>query len=627
MNLISVESVSKSYGEKVLFKDVSFGIHTNHKIALVAKNGTGKSSLLKILAQADVPDSGNVSFKSDIKVAYLSQTDQYDPEKTIVENVIDYTKEPFKTIVAYEKATNDPNTTPEKYDELITKMEVLGAWDFEFKIEEILSKLKFQNIKEKAGNLSGGQIKRLNLAKTLLIDADVYLLDEPTNHLDLEMIEWLEKYLATQSGAFLLITHDRYFLEVVCDEILELDGGSLYKYDGNFSYYLEKRAERYANLQSTIDKAQNLFKKELDWVRRQPKARGTKSKSRVENFHEVKKVAKQRIDDKTMEFLVNPPRVGTKILEFHNVGKSFGDKVIINKFDYLFKKGEKIGVIGNNGVGKSTLIKLILEQEKLDAGKIVIGETIDIGHFSQETIKLKADKKVIEVVKDIAEYVPLKSGKKMSALQLLERFLFSSDMHYQFVSKLSGGEKRKLQLLTVLMRNPNFLILDEPTNDLDIYTLAALEDYLDNFPGCVLIVSHDRYFTDKMVDHIFVFEGNGVVRDFPGNYTQYRVQLKKELSDKKKGIEFAEPKIIAKAPEVKVDKPAVKLTYAEKKELEGIEGEISKLEQKQVEMHEQLSETPEKIKDNEVFFKELGDLTTLIEQKTERWFELLEKKG
>jgi ABC transport system ATP-binding/permease protein len=488
-------------------------------------------------------------------------------------------------------------------------------------VQQILSVLKLENTKQLIGSLSGGQKKRVALAKVLLSEADFLLLDEPTNHLDLDMIEWLENYLSTAKSTILMVTHDRYFLEVVCDTILEMSDKTLFKYMGNFSYYLEKKAEREDQLQSTIEKAKNTFRKELDWIRRQPKARGTKQKARVDNFQEVKKVASQRLDEDELDLPVKMERLGSKIVEFHKVSKSFPDRVILDDFSYHFQRNERLGIVGNNGTGKTTFLKLLLEQEEPDKGKIVVGETVVFGYYSQDFIKVSDDMKVIDVVREIAEYIPLEKGRQMSAAQLLERFLFPRDMHYNFVYKLSGGEKRRLKLLRVLMSNPNFLILDEPTNDLDIFAMAALEEYLRQFQGCLIVVSHDRYFMDKMVDHLFVFEGQGQIKDIVGNYTTFR----KTQQDEKRESKVVVPVPVKAAEPVKEPKQEPvkkKMSFKEKLEFEQIEKDLDLLEAEKTEIAMKISNPDNDSQTNYKLGQRLGEVVRLIEEKTERWLEL-----
>jgi ATP-binding cassette subfamily F protein uup len=621
MNYLSVENLTKSFGDRLLFADLTFGIDQGQKVAIVAKNGSGKTTLLRCLMDLEQIDSGRVVYRNDIRVAFMEQTENMDETQTILESIFDHDLPELKALKKYNEALidNDQDKLNECYEELTE----LNAWDYEVRVNQILSVLKLTDSKRMIGSLSGGQKKRVALAKTLLSDADFMILDEPTNHLDLDMIEWLESYLSTSKSTLLMVTHDRYFLEVVCDTIFELSDETLYQYKGNFSYYLEKKAEREEQTQATIDKARNTFRKELEWIRRQPKARSTKSKSRVDAFDDIKKTAHQRIDKDEIDIPIKMERLGTKILELHHMGKSFGETKILNDFSYHFKRKERVGIVGQNGAGKTTFLNLIQGKETLDKGKVVVGETIVFGYYSQELIQVDPDKRVIEVIKDIAEYIPLEKGKQLSAAQLLERFLFSRDVHYQYVHKLSGGEKRRLKLLTVLMSNPNFLILDEPTNDLDIFVMSVLEDYLQLFEGCLIVVSHDRYFMDKMVDHLFVFEGDGEIKDIIGNYTDYRKNQKLEAREIKNNppkevVVNEEPKVVEKPVEKR------KLSFKEKQEYDNLPNEIDKLEQEKERLTQELSDgskTNQQIMD---LGNQLAKVVADLEQKSDRWLELAE---
>jgi ABC transport system ATP-binding/permease protein len=619
MNYLSVENLTKSFGDRILFQDITFGIDQGQKVAIVAKNGSGKTTLLRCLMNMESIDRGRVVYRKDIRVAFMEQTENLPENQTIMECVFDHDLPELQLIKTYNEAllNNDEDALTELYQQLSE----LNAWDMEVKVQQILSVLKLENTKQLIGSLSGGQKKRVALAKVLLSEADFLLLDEPTNHLDLDMIEWLENYLSTAKSTILMVTHDRYFLEVVCDTILEMSDKTLFKYMGNFSYYLEKKAEREDQLQSTIEKAKNTFRKELDWIRRQPKARGTKQKARVDNFQEVKKVASQRLDEDELDLPVKMERLGSKIVEFHKVSKSFPDRVILDDFSYHFQRNERLGIVGNNGTGKTTFLKLLLEQEEPDKGKIVVGETVVFGYYSQDFIKVSDDMKVIDVVREIAEYIPLEKGRQMSAAQLLERFLFPRDMHYNFVYKLSGGEKRRLKLLRVLMSNPNFLILDEPTNDLDIFAMAALEEYLRQFQGCLIVVSHDRYFMDKMVDHLFVFEGQGQIKDIVGNYTTFR----KTQQDEKRESKVVVPVPVKAAEPVKEPKQEPvkkKMSFKEKLEFEQIEKDLDLLEAEKTEIAMKISNPDNDSQTNYKLGQRLGEVVRLIEEKTERWLEL-----
>lgn len=621
MNYLSVENLTKSFGDRLLFADLTFGIDQGQKVAIVAKNGSGKTTLLRCLMDLEQIDSGRVVYRNDIRVAFMEQTENMDESQTILESIFDHDLPELKALKKYNEALidNDQDKLNECYEELTE----LNAWDYEVRVNQILSVLKLTDSKRLIGSLSGGQKKRVALAKTLLSDADFMILDEPTNHLDLDMIEWLESYLSTSKSTLLMVTHDRYFLEVVCDTIFELSDETLYQYKGNFSYYLEKKAEREEQMQSTIDKARNTFRKELEWIRRQPKARSTKSKSRVDAFQDIKNTAHQRIDKDEIDIPIKMERLGTKILELHHMGKSFDNTKILNDFSYHFKRKERVGIVGQNGAGKTTFLNLIQDKEPLDKGKVVVGETIVFGYYSQELIQVDPDKRVIEVIKDIAEFIPLEKGKQLSAAQLLERFLFSRDVHYQYVHKLSGGEKRRLKLLTVLMSNPNFLILDEPTNDLDIFVMSVLEDYLQLFEGCLIVVSHDRYFMDKMVDHLFVFEGDGEIKDIIGNYTDYRKNQKLEARESKnnpiKEVEVkTEPKVIEKPIEKR------KLSFKEKQEYENLPSEIERLEEKKELLTVELSDGSKSNQQVMEIGAELAKVVTELELKSDRWLELAE---
>ncbi len=621
MNYLSVENLTKSFADRLLFADLTFGIDQGQKVAIVAKNGSGKTTLLRCLMDLEQIDSGRVVFRNDIRVEFMEQTENMDESQTILESIFDHDLPELKALKKYNEALidNDQDKLNECYEELTE----LNAWDYEVRVNQILSVLKLTDSRRLISSLSGGQKKRVALAKTLLSEADFMILDEPTNHLDLDMIEWLESYLSTSKSTLLMVTHDRYFLEVVCDTIFELSEENLYQYKGNFSYYLEKKAEREEQMQSTIDKARNTFRKELDWIRRQPKARSTKSKSRVDAFDDIKKTAHQRIDKDEIEISIKMERLGTKILELHHMRKAFGETKILNDFSYHFKRKERVGIVGQNGAGKTTFLNLIQNKEPLDKGKVVVGETIVFGYYSQELIQVDPDKRVIEVIKDIAEFIPLEKGKQLSAAQLLERFLFSRDAHYQYVHKLSGGEKRRLKLLTVLMSNPNFLILDEPTNDLDIFVMSVLEDYLQLFEGCLIVVSHDRYFMDKMVDHLFVFEGDGEIKDILGNYTDYRKNQKLEARE----IKNNPPKeVVVKEETTVIEKPIEKrkLSFKEKQEYENLPTDIEQLESEKERLTNELSDGTRNNQQIMELGNQLAKVVSDLEQKSDRWLELAE---
>jgi ATP-binding cassette subfamily F protein uup len=619
MNFLSVESVTKSYGDRVLFSDVSFGIDQGQKVAIVAKNGAGKTTLLNCLMGKESTDSGNIVFRNDIQVAFMEQAESLPLNKTIYEVIYDHANPKLRLIKRYNDALekNDEKALSNLFQELTD----LDAWDLESQVKQFLSVFKLEDVKQEIASLSGGQKKRITLIKVLLSDADFLLLDEPTNHLDLDMIEWLESYLSNSKSTLLMVTHDRYFLEVVCDTILELANETLYKYKGNFSYYLEKKAEREEQLQSTVEKARNTFRKELDWIRRQPKARGTKQKARIDSFHEVKKVATTNLSESELDLPVKMERLGSKIVEFHKVSKAYDSKKILTSFSYNVQRKERLGIVGKNGTGKTTFLKMMMGETPVDSGKIVIGDTVVFGHFSQELKEVDPDYKVIDVVKEVAEFIPLEKGKQLSAAQLLERFLFPRSMHYNFVRKLSGGERRRLKLLRVLMSNPNYLILDEPTNDLDIFAMAVLEDYLRGFQGCLIVVSHDRYFMDKMVDHLFVFESEGVIVDIIGNYTTYRKNQKSTTKTKSK----AQVAQKDQSPEVQFKaKEKVKLSFKEKLEYETLEKDIEKLESDKREMTASLSQGNLNGAQVLELGEQLAKVVELIELKTNRWLELSE---
>jgi len=613
VNLISVENIVKSYGDKVLIQDISFGINNDQKIAFVAKNGAGKTTLLNIIAGVDVPDSGQIVIRKGLKIAYLSQKDDLDESLTIEQTIFNSDNETLKVIEQYENALKNPEDA-DAYQKAFDLMEQNHAWDFETQYKQILFKLKLSDLDLKVSLLSGGQKKRLSLTLILIHKPDLFILDEPTNHLDLEMIEWLEKYLIKEKVTLFMVTHDRYFLERVCNDIIELDQGKLYRYKGNYSYFLQKKEERIALEQVTIGKAKNLFKKELDWMRRQPKARTTKSKSRIDDFYAIKEKAHQRRQDHKVQLEINMERLGSKILELHYISKSFDDKNLFQDFDYVFKRGERIGIIGKNGTGKSTFLNIITGSLQVDSGRVVIGETVKFGYYTQSGIHIKEGQKVIEVIKEYGEYIPLTKGRKISAGQLLEKFLFDNKKQYDFVEKLSGGELKRLFLCTVLIQNPNFLILDEPTNDLDIVTLQVLEDFLLDFPGNLLVVSHDRYFMDKIVDHLFVFEGEGKITGFPGNYSDYRVYEDSKPSSNKD---------LLKKEDTRKSIPTIgSLSSQEKREFGKLEKDIANLEKKKEQIESQFNKDEIEVdKINETSIK-LQQITTDLELKEERWLEL-----
>jgi ABC transport system ATP-binding/permease protein len=617
VNYLSVENISKSFGERTLFKDISFGINKDQKIAFIAKNGSGKTTIMSIINGLDEPDTGQVVLRKSIKMAFLSQNTNLQDELTIEESIFASDNETLKVIEAYEKALENPDDS-DAYQKAFDDMDRHDAWDFETQYKQILFKLKLEDFKLKVKNMSGGQKKRLSLAIILINRPDLLILDEPTNHLDLEMIEWLESYFAKENITLFMVTHDRFFLERVCNEIIELDNGKLYQYKGNYSYYLEKKEERLVSENSSIDKAQNLFVKELAWMRRQPKARTTKSKSRQDDFYVIKEKAESRRKDNVVELEINMERMGSKIIELHKISKKFKDHVILDNFSYDFQRGARIGIIGKNGTGKSTFLNLLTGTIPLDGGKVVVGDTIKIGYYTQSGINPKPGQRVIDVIKEYGEYIPLMKGKIISASQLLERFLFDAKKQYDFVEKLSGGELKRLYLCTVLIQNPNFLILDEPTNDLDIVTLNVLESFLLDFPGCLLVVSHDRYFMDKIVDHLFVFRGQGEIENFPGNYSDFRA-YEDSADIAQKDENKAEKK------EWKQNNPTGNLTFNEQKEYQKIEKEIKDLELEKVKIEQLFSDGKVADSDISAKAKELENIINKMEDKEERWFELSAK--
>ncbi|MBA6315058.1 ABC-F family ATP-binding cassette domain-containing protein [Cellulophaga baltica] len=619
MNLLSVENIAKAYGEHVLFSDISFGINKDQKIALIAKNGSGKTSILNILSGLDTPDSGQVNYRKGIRVSFLDQEPNLDPNLTIEETIFASDNEILKVIRAYEHALENPEEA-DAYQTAFEGMERFQAWDFETQYKQILSKLNLNDIHLKVEILSGGQKKRLALANALINKPDLLVLDEPTNHLDLEMIEWLEQYFAKENMTLFMVTHDRYFLERVCNEIIELDEGVMYPYKGNYSYYLEKKENRLEQEATEQHKSKLLFKKELDWMRRQPKARTTKSKSRQDDFYEIKEKASKRRNENEVELEINMERMGSKILELHKISKSYPGKPILDKFEYNFLRGERLGIIGKNGAGKSTFLNILSGNDEPDSGKVIVGETIKFGYYTQKGINIKEGQKVIDVIREFGDYIPLAKGRQISAQQLLERFLFDRKKQYDFVDKLSGGERKRLYLCTILIQNPNFLILDEPTNDLDIVTLNVLESFLMDFPGCLLVVSHDRYFMDKIVDHLFVFRGDAVVEDFPGNYSDFRSYEDSAVLESRAAKKENTPTEADKGTKKKEEKK--KLTFNEQKEFTNIEREIKKLEAKKEATQQKFADpalTGDEIDKLSIALKEIE---AAIEVKTERWFEL-----
>jgi ABC transport system ATP-binding/permease protein len=620
MNYLTVENLTKSYNGKLLFEDISFGIEKGEKIALIAKNGAGKTTLLNIIAAKDIPETGKVALRKDIKLSYLLQNPKMNENFSVMEVVFDSDSEPIKTILNYEEIldkVNNSNTPANQkaLEDIMQKMDALDAWNYETKIKEILFRFKITDLSQKVYELSGGQQKRLALAKIITEKSDLIILDEPTNHLDVEMIEWLEKYLNNLNTSLLIVTHDREFLNNVCNEIIELENGNIYKYKGNFSYFVEKKAEREALELREIEKAKNLYRTELDWMRRMPQARATKAKARIDAFYQLETKAKKRIDNTAHELNVESRRMGKKILEIKNISKSFGDKNFIKDFSYTFKRGERIGIVGENGSGKSTFLNLITGLLSPDKGEVIKGQTIEFGYYTQEGLKPIKDNNVIDIVKEIAEVVPM--GKKsFSVSQFLEYFNFPHTLQYNLYSSLSGGERRRLYLLMTLLKSPNFLILDEPTNDLDILTLNLLENFLNTFEGCLILVSHDRQFMDNLVDHLFVFEENGNIKDYHSSYSEYRKnklaresQLKNQQKSEKEKKEKPKP-IIQKA------------TYKQKKEFEKLENEIDQLENEKKQVIEKLNSGNETSEELQKLSARFGEIEKLLEEKGDRWLEL-----
>ena len=622
MNYLSVDLLSKSYGIKELFSDLSFGIDKGEKVGLIARNGSGKSTLLKVLVGKETPDTGNVVLRKGISTGFLPQEQDFDSASSGEEILYSGDHPRLNAIREYDRCMKK-ELEDSAMEAAFEEMNAQQAWDFEVKVNQVVTQLDIGDMQQAVGNMSGGQQKRLALAKVLIDEPDIMVLDEPTNHLDLEMIEWLENHLSRSSTTLLMVTHDRYFLETICTTILELDEGKLYRYTGNYSYFLEKKAQREEETRSNIVKAKNLMRKELEWMRRMPKARGTKSKARVGAFHGLKERASKKIKKEEVELNVKMDRLGAKIVEFHKVSKNFGDLDILKSFSYNFKRQEKLGIVGGNGTGKTTFLNLITELDQPNAGKVVIGETITFGYYRQEGIKLREDQRVIEVVKDIAEVIPMEGGRKLSASQMLERFLFTPEMQYQYVSTLSGGEKRRLFLLTVLMKNPNFLILDEPTNDLDITTMNVLEEYLENFQGCLVVVSHDRYFMDKIVDHLLVFNGKGEIKDILGNYSVWLEEQKaakthSAIAQQATSIQTGKPADLRQAPITR------KLGFNEKREFGILEIEIDKLEKKKAELTNVINSGTVDHEELIANSEQLGRVTEQLNTKTDRWLELSE---
>ena len=621
---LQVDKLTKSFGDLVLFEEITFGIAQGQKIGLIAKNGSGKTTLLNILAGKEDYDSGAVVFRNDLRVGYLEQTPHYPAGLTVLQACFYSPNETVRLIADYEQALASGDQS--RLDELLLRMDSLKAWDYEQRAKQILGQLKIHHFDQKVETLSGGQLKRVALANVLITEPELIILDEPTNHLDLEMTEWLEGYLSRANISILMVTHDRYFLDRVCSEIIEIDRKQLYQYKGNYSYYLEKRQERIDAQNADIDRASNLLRKELDWMRRQPQARGTKAKYRIDAFYELEKRAKQQHEQGKVNLDVKASYIGSKIFEAEHVSKRFGDLKIVEDFNYIFARYEKMGIVGNNGTGKSTFIKMLVGELEPDSGRFDVGETVRFGYYSQEGLQFDERMKVIDVVQDIAEYIDLGDGRKLGVSQFLNYFLFTPEKQHSYVHKLSGGEKRRLYLCTVLMRNPNFLVLDEPTNDLDIVTLNVLEEYLRGFKGCVIVVSHDRYFMDKVVDHLLVFHGNAEIQDFPGNYTQYRLwkEMQTEQERKKSAAAPASNDSAAKKSSRPEKEQKKKLSFKERKEFESLDSEIPQLEEEKARLEVEMSSGT--LSNDQLLAKSerIAALIAEIDEKTMRWLELSE---
>lgn len=617
-SFLQIEGLTKSFGDRVLLDNITFGLYEGDKVGLIAKNGTGKTTLLRIIAGLESYDEGKVVFRNDLRVAYLPQLPELDPSLSVIEACLSLSDESTSAIRSYEKAIESGDV--EEISSAIHKMDAVGAWDYEERIKQILSQLKITQLNQPVKELSGGQIKRVALAKVIINEPELLILDEPTNHLDVEMIEWLEDYLKRSRISLLMVTHDRYFLDKVCTKIVEIDMRQIYTYEGNYDYYLSKREERISAQDAELAKVKNLLRTELDWMRRQPQARGSKAKYRIDAFYELDKKSKFRRDDSTVELNVKSSYIGSKIFEANDVCKKFDDLVILKDFNYIFARYEKLGIVGNNGVGKSTFIKLLLGLEKPDSGYFDIGETVKFGYYSQDGIQFNEEEKVIDAVKKIAEVIVFDEKTKYTASQFLQLFLFTPETQQKYIYKLSGGEKRRLYLATVLMKKPNFLILDEPTNDLDIVTLGILEDYLQKFKGCVIVVSHDRFFMDRTVDHLFVFEGNGVIKDFPGNYSDYREW--KNLQKEEKAVKKEER---PKERENKRDYSA-KMSFKERKEFEALTVDIEKLEEEKRSIEEALSAGTLGVEELTQKSQRISEIIAELEEKEMRWLELSEKE-
>lgn len=625
VSFLQVNDLTKSFGDNILFEGITFGVAQGQKIGLIAKNGSGKTTLLNIIAGKEDYDSGSVVFRNGLRVGYLEQAPHYPSGLTVLQACFYSQNETVKLLAEYEQALIENDS--KKVNELLEKMDSLKAWDYELRAKQILGELKIHNFEQKVENLSGGQLKRVALANVLITEPELIILDEPTNHLDLEMTEWLEDYLGRSTISILMVTHDRYFLDNVCSEILEIDRKQVYQYKGNYAYYLEKREERIDAINAEVDRANNLLRKELDWMRRQPQARGSKAKYRIDAFYDLEKKAKQQHETKLINLDVKASYIGSKIFEAVDVCKKFDDLKITDHFNYIFARYEKMGIVGNNGTGKSTFVKMLMGEIEPDSGHFDVGETVRFGYYSQDGLQFDEQMKVIDVVQRVAEYIDLGDGRKMGVAQFLNYFLFTPDKQHNYVHKLSGGEKRRLYLCTVLMRNPNFLVLDEPTNDLDIITLNVLEEYLRNFKGCVIVVSHDRYFMDKVVDHLLVFKGNAEIKDFPGNYSQYRAW--KEEQEANKRAEEAEStkrqnNQAAEKPRHTANSQKRKLTFKERKEFEALDIEIPQLEKEKKELEEIMSSGT--LNSEELMNKSerISEIIKILDEKSMRWLELSE---
>lgn len=621
---IEAENLSKRWGELMLFENISFTISEGSKVALIAGNGTGKTTLLNIIAGKEVPDGGTVNVQKDITVGYLEQMPELNPGHTVLEEIFDSDNLKLQTVREFELAVIRKDR--QKISEISEKMDELNAWDAEVEVKQILTQLKITNLEQPVGQLSGGQKKRLALAKVLLETPELLMLDEPTNHLDMEMIEWLENYLEKTGSTLLMVTHDRYFLDRVCNEIIEMENSLIYRYQGNYSYFLQKRDERIENMQASVAKARNLLKTEQEWMRRMPKARSHKAKYRIDSFYELQEKASQKIEEESFELNIKSSRLGKKIIEIENISKYYSELKLIENFSYKFVRNEKVGIIGKNGTGKTTFLNLITGAIQPDSGKIETGQTVKFGYYKQEGMSFNPRERVIDAVNKIAEYIIFEDGNRMTSSQLLTRFLFPPDTQYNYIEKLSGGEQRRLYLCTVLMQNPNFLILDEPTNDLDIFTLNVLEEYLKSFNGCVIVVSHDRFFTDKVVDHLFVFEGDGVITDFPGNYTIYRNETEEKERLKQKAVK---KEANHKAEDKTTTKPSAgatkrKLTYKEKREMEQLEKDMENIEIRKNEILAKLSSGNLNHEELHEKSAQLAGLNSQLDEKELRWLELSE---